>query len=270
MSSVDQSLSALVEFSKSRCFDQAPNSLGAVFARLDPDIRSQWAWDNYRTTIETIVREFRFKRLVEIGGGRDPLLSQEEVQALGVEYTINDISSVELKNAPGAYSKACFDIAGDLDEAGVRRGSYDFAFSRMVFEHVKDVRRGWENLHAILAPGGVALTFVPTLYALPYVANLVIPEWLSQKIVKLLYPHRTADEDPKFPAYYDWCYASEKKVAPMLRDAGFSETLVLPFFGHDYFESIPLVREADEAITRMAIRRDWRTVAPYAYILVRK
>lgn len=270
MSSVDQSLVNPPAVSKSRRFDGPPNSLGAVFERLDPDIRSQWAWDNYRTTIEAITREFDFKRLIEIGGGRDPLLTFSEVRALGVDYTINDISSVELRNAPGVYNKACFDISGDLDAAHVEPESHDFAFSRMVFEHVKDVSRAWENLHTILAPGGVALAFVPTLYALPYVANLMIPEWLSQKIVSRLYPHRTADEDPKFPAYYDWCFASDKKVAPMLNAAGFSETLILPFFGHEYFASIPVLREADEAVTRLAIRYDWRALAPYAFILARK
>ena len=270
MSSVDQSLSAPVAVPGLRRFEGELNSLGAVFERLDPDVGSRWAWDNYRTTIEAIAAEFDFKRLIEIGGGRDPLLTHSQVRALGVDYTINDISSVELQNAPGAYNKACFDISGELDAAHVQPESYDFAFSRMVFEHVKDVRRAWENLHTILAPGGVGLAFVPTLYALPYVANLMIPEWLSQKIVSRLYPHRTADEDPKFPAYYDWCFASDKKVAPMLTAAGFSETLILPFYGHEYFASLPVIREVDDAITRLAIRYDWRTLAPYAFILARK
>jgi SAM-dependent methyltransferase len=270
MSSLDQTAGSRATLHASRRFPAGSGALAAVMGGLNADIRSEWAWDNYRATVEVLAREFSFTRLIEIGGGRDPLLTPAQAGALGFDYTINDISQVELDNAPAAFNKACFDVSGDLAAAGVEPGSYDLAFSRMVFEHVRDVRAAWGNLHTILTPGGVAFAFVPTLYALPYVANLMIPEWLSRKIVKLLYPHRTDHEDPKFPAYYDWCYSSEKKMAPMLREAGFRETLILPFYGHDYFENIPVAREIDEALTRLAIRFDWRALTPYAYIIARK
>lgn len=271
MSSVEDSIRVSPRVHASRQFDnRRENSLAAVFSKLDPDIRSQWAWDNYRAAVIALAREFGLSRLLEIGGGRDPLLAPEDAEALGLTYTINDISAEELRNAPGAFEKVCFDVSADLSRADVRQGSYDLAFSRMVFEHVKDAAAGWSNLNALLVPGGVAMAFVPTLYALPYIANLAIPEWLSQRIVKLLYPHRTDDGDPKFPAYYDWCYASERRVGPMLRDAGFREILVLPFFGHQYFERLPIIRELDDSLTRLAIRLDWRALAPYAYVLARK
>lgn len=270
MNSFDETLAQPVALSSPQRFGINDNSLGKMMAGLDPDLRSQWAWDNYQTTIEALSREFSLSRLIEIGGGRDPLLTPAEAETLGVDYTVNDISQEELRNAPGAFNTACFDVSGDLAAAGIKPESYDLAFSRMVFEHVKDVKQAWSNLHTILSPGGVGFIFVPTLYALPYVANLMIPEWLSQKIVKLLYPHRTDAEDPKFPAHYDWCYSSESKVAPMLKEVGFSETLILPFYGHEYFESLPVIREMDEAMTRLAMRFDWRTLTPYAYILARK
>lgn len=245
-------------------------SLGGFFARLDPDVRSEWAWDNYKPTIEALSRAFGLRRLVEIGGGRDPLFTPDEAAALGIELTINDISQEELDNGPEEFAKARFDIAGDLTDTGVQRGSYDLAFSRMVFEHVKDGRRAWSNLNEILAPGGVAIAFVPTLYALPYVANMAIPEWVSQKIVKMLYPHRTDDEDPKFPAFYDWAFGSEKKLRPMLQGVGFREAVVVPFYYHDYFERIPVVRQIDNLMNRVAAARDWRFLTSYAYIAARK
>lgn len=270
MNSLDQPLARPLSVSSPKRFGIRDNSLGKVAAALDPDLRSEWAWDNYRTMVETLSREFALRRLVEIGGGRDPLLTPAQAKALGVDYTVNDISPEELRNAPGAFNTACFDVSGDLAAAGIKPESYDLAFSRMVFEHVKDVKQAWSNLHTVLSPGGVGFIFVPTLYALPYVANLMIPEWLSQKIVKMLYPHRTDADDPKFPAHYDWCYSSERKVAPMLEDVGFRETLILPFYGHAYFESLPVIREVDEAVTRLAMRFDWRALTPYAYILARK
>jgi SAM-dependent methyltransferase len=246
------------------------SSLAGLFERLEPDLRSKWAWDNYKSTVEALSGGFGLKRLIEIGGGRDPLFTPQEAEALGVELTVNDISAEELRHAPDAFAKACFDVSADLSAAGLQPAQYDLAFSRMVFEHVKDGRRAWANLGALLAPGGVAIAFVPTLYALPYLANMVIPESVSQRIVKMLYKHRTDDEDPKFPAHYDWCYGSEARMAPMLKAAGFREALVVPFYFHDYFERIPLVREADNLINALASRRDWRALTSYAYIVGRK
>lgn len=270
MSSLESSLASEQLLHVSRDYGASANSLERLFAGLRPDIRSQWAWTNYQASVETLAREFGLSELIEIGGGRDPLMTPDRVKALGVNYTVNDISDEELRHAPASFGKARFDVCGDMGEAGIAPGSYDLAFSRMVFEHVKDGRAAWSNLNRILKPGGVALAFVPTLYALPYVANLMIPEWLSGKIVKALYPHRTDDGDPKFPAHYSWCFSSSRRMTPMLQAAGFSETLIIPFYGHEYFESLPVVREIDEAVTRLAIRFDWRALTPYAYIVARK
>ena len=248
----------------------APGSLNKFFRAINPDIRSNWAWDNYERVILELSKRFGLTRLLEVGGGRSPLLPADLVEELGLHYTINDISPVELENAPAGYHTACFDIAGDLTATEATPGAYDLIFSRMVFEHIPNARQAWRNVHTLLAPGGVALAFMPTLYALPYVVNLMIPEAVSSKIVELLYPHRTPTEAPKFPAYYDWCYSSERKMLPMLKEAGFSEVEIVPFYGHEYFARLPIIREMDEMLTRLAIKRDWRALTAYAYIVVRK
>ncbi len=150
------------------------------------------------------------------------------------------------------------------------RDSFDLAFSRMVFEHVADGQRAWSNLYQLLAPGGVALAFVPTLYAFPFVVNKLLPDDVAAKIVKLLYPNRTDDEDPVFPARYSWTYASERKMTPMLKAIGYREVVILPFYGHGYFERVPVLREIHAQFTALARKHDWRTVASYAYIAARK
>lgn len=250
--------------------DGAGNSLGGFFKQMQPGVNSQWAWDNYKPTIEALSRSFGLRRLIEIGGGRDPLFTPGEASALGIDLTINDISEEELRHAPAEFAKACFNVAGDLHEEGVLKGQYDLAFSRMVFEHVEDGRRAWSNLCELLAPGGVAIAFVPTLYALPYLANMAIPEKLSNRIVKMLYSHRTDDDDPKFPAHYSWTYGDERKLKPMLESVGFREALVVPFYYHEYFASIPVVREIDNLANRIAAARKWRFLTSYAYIAARK
>ena len=96
-------------------------------------------------------------RLLEIGGGRGPQFTPAEAEKLGVALTVNDIDARELSLAPQGFATACFNIAAEVDPALF--GKFDFIFSRMVFEHVKDAPRAWANVAALLAPGGVALAF---------------------------------------------------------------------------------------------------------------
>lgn len=238
---------------------------------VHPRWHSDWAWDNYARIIPALAERFALRRLCEIGGGRDPLFKLEQTRAIGLDYTINDIDPGELALAPDAFGKACFDIAGDLSTLPVLPGPYDMMVSRMVFEHVADVERAWSNIHALLAPGGVALCFFPTLYAWPFALNHVIPEKLSRTLLHAVFPGRAdGGEDPKFPAVYDWCFGSERKLRPMLARAGFRDILVQPFWGQHYLGRFPVLRDIDAGLDRLLARLDWRFFTSYAYVIVRK
>jgi SAM-dependent methyltransferase len=244
--------------------------LARAFRELGVVNDREWAWDNYENVVRGLARLLNAHRLLEVGGGRDPLFKADELQTLGIEMTVNDISRTELDVLPDSYRKACFDVAGDISPVASLRDSFDLAFSRMVFEHVADGQRAWSNLYQLLAPGGVALAFVPTLYALPFVINRLLPDDVAARIVKLIYPHRTDDEDPVFPARYSWTYASDRKMKPMLQAIGYREVVILPFYGHGYFDRFPVVRDIHAQFTALARKHDWRTVASYAYIAARK
>lgn len=246
-------------------------SLESVLDGLHPDGWHDWAWGNYANTILTLSSAFGLADWCEIGGGRDPAFTRDDIERLAVHYTINDISQGELDAAPPGYAKACFDIAGSSDHIASLAGYFDLMFSRMVFEHVKDVAAAWRNVHTLLKPGGVALAFFPTLYAPPFVINRMIPEIVSRAIVHTLYPERRdGGNDPKFPARYDWCFGSGRKLAPMLEQAGFAEHLVLPFWGSDYFRPIPGLRQLDDRFSRLSRARDLRLLTSHAYVVVRK
>jgi hypothetical protein len=122
----------------------------------------------------------------------------------------------------------------------------------------------------LLAPGGVALAFHPTLYSPPFVVNLLVSEGVSSRLLRLFFPSRHDGDYPKFPARYEMCFGMPSRVAPALREAGFSEVLVAPFFGHRYLRSVPVVRDVEGALHRLAERRDWRAFASYAYTLARR
>ena len=253
----------------------ASNPLFQPLGELGYDGLEAWAWEHYKPTIlafasQASLRRGNPARLLEIGGGRDPLFTPEEAHSKGIAVTVNDIDAGELAMAPQAFQRAQFDVAGDLVRQGAVTGVYDLIVSRMVLEHVAGVPRAWANMRALLAPGGVALAFIPTLYAPPFVINKSIPEALSARLLRMFFPRRHDGIQPKFPARYEWCLGSQRKLEPMLASAGFSQALVLPFWTHGYFRRLPLLREIDAGVQRLARARDWRGLTTYAYVLGRK
>ncbi len=250
--------------------------LAEPLRRLGYDSSELWAWDNYRPTILAFVDALRRAgrsddgkvRLLEVGGGRGPQLTPEQADELGVALTVNDIDARELSLAPAGLETALFDIAGEVDPRFF--GRFDLIYSRMVFEHVKNAPQAWRNVRALLAPGGVALAFHPTLYSPPFVVNLLVSESVSSRLLRLFFPWRHDGDYPKFPARYEMCFATPSRIAPALRDAGFSEVLIAPFFGHRYLHAAPVAREVEGALHILAERRDWRALASYAYTLARR
>ena len=250
--------------------------LAEPLRRLGYNCSEGWAWDNYRPTVLAMAQACRqsgrhnqgLVRVLEIGGGRGPLLTPAEATAAGIELTVNDIDARELSLAPAAFNKAQFDIAGAIDPSW--EGRFDLIISRMVFEHVRNAPRAWANMRNLLAPGGVAMAFHPTLYAPPFIINWLLPESLTARVLRFFFPVRHDGDYPKFPARYEMCFSDPSKVAPILTECGYSQILIAPFWRHGYFRHIPLLREADAALQHLAEKNDWRALSTYAYTLARR
>jgi 2-polyprenyl-3-methyl-5-hydroxy-6-metoxy-1,4-benzoquinol methylase len=227
----------------------------------------EWAMDHYKNTLIALAREFSFVRLLEIGGGRSPLFSQSEIHALGLSYTVNDISEDELMAAPDWVNKVCFDVAGDC----IPVGQYDLVFSRMVLEHVARADKVYANILKLLAPNGICLNFHPTLYATPFVINYLLPTHLSRQLLGIFGALVTDAKEhyPKFPARYHWC-RSTIEIQEKIKKFGFDEVLIAPFWGHGYFHRIPLLSHLGSKIAIWAERRQRRLLTSYAYTFVRK
>ena len=97
--------------------------LAKPLRRLGYNSAEEWAWDEYKSTVLAMVEECRecgrhiggAVRLMEIGGGRSPLLTPAEA---GIELIVNDIDAGELARAPEVFEKAQFDIAGEIQALG--------------------------------------------------------------------------------------------------------------------------------------------------------
>ena len=76
-------------------------------------------------------------------------------------------------------------------------------------------------------------------------------------------------EESKFPAKYSWCYASDRIVGK-LKDLGFRSATIVPFFGHAYYKSIPILRSIENWYRGVARRHEIKMCSSYAYTIVRR
>lgn len=247
-----------------------PARLFDIVGALGVERRHEWAWQNYQRFVKQLAKDLHATHIMEIGGGRNPLFTPEEIKTFDLDIVVNDISATELACLPPDYRTACFDVSAPGLDAGNLRNKFDLMFSCMVFEHVLSGKHAWTNTYELLAPNGVAVAFVPTLYSIPFVLNLLLPDRLASRIVEAFFPNRTDGKHPVFPAHYSWCYASETVLAPRLKEIGFSQVAILPFYGHDYYVRIPLVNAVHRQVSKLLQQIDFRMLASYAYIVVQK
>lgn len=223
------------------------------------------AMTGYGQRLKELVKQYPNSDILELGAGRYPSFKFSEMPNTVSTYTVNDISEDELSLLPAGYAKACFDVSGN---AANFKDTYDVVFSRFLAEHVPDGAAMHRNVYSVLREGGTAFHLIPTLYALPFVINKYFPEKLSYQMLKMLSPRRAIS--PKFPAYYSDCYAEPEKMTNMLLSIGYSEVEIQPFYGHFYYEKIPVLKEIHEQFSALAARNGWSVLASYAYIRVVK
>lgn len=232
-------------------------------------IRTDRAWDtamlSYGDRLKSIVAGYKDPDLLELGAGRRPSFTQAEMPGHIGSYTVNDISADELALLPDGYDQACFDVSGDASNFS---DTYDVVFSRFLAEHVPDGEAMHRNVFNVLRQGGTAFHLLPTLYAVPFVINKYMPESLSSWVLKTFAPRRSIN--PKFPAPYSACYSSPERMGKLLGSIGYSSWSFQNFYGHFYYEKIPVLRAVHERFSALVADRDWHVFGTYATIIARK
>ena len=223
-------------------------------------------WDGYQRLLERLIQGHGFKRILDVGGGANPLLPSDFVAAHDLDYTIWDLSESELEKAPACYRKVVQDIAA---ASLPRSQEFDLIVTKMLAEHIRDGMRLHQNIFALLSNGGTAVHFFPTLYTLPFVVNRIVPERLASRLLDLFWP-RDRHQHAKFPAYYSWCRGPTKASLRRLERLGYDVIEYKGCFGHDYYRRIPLVRRWHRHVTRFLLRHPTPYLTSYACVIVRK
>ena len=203
----------------------------------------------YHALVLKLIDKFKVRRMCDVGGGAHPTLSLDEVRARNLDYTLLDISAIELAKAPQGYSKLQADIS-EQHESGPT--GFDLITSTMLAEHVKNGEVFHSNVRDMLRPGGIACHFFPTLYALPLLMNSLMPERLSSQFLHWFNPVDATHL--KFPAYYSWCRGPSRGQIRRLERLGYTVLSYHGFFGHDYFLRVPLLKTAHAALAKFLVK----------------
>ena len=167
-------------------------------------------------------------RVLDVGGGKWPMLDVATKRRLGLHVTGLDISADELAQAPpGAYDAT---VVGDVASVCLP-GRYDLIVSHTVLEHVRDTPAAIANLAAALDPGGSMAHFVPCANAGYTVISRLLGHRVGRTVLWAVYPESRATSG--FPAYYNRC--TPRKMRGLCESAGLAVSRVDRYFASEYF-----------------------------------
>jgi 2-polyprenyl-3-methyl-5-hydroxy-6-metoxy-1,4-benzoquinol methylase len=121
--------------------------------------------------------------LLEIGCGQGDFLrlaADRGLAVTGIEYSQH--SAAVAARRVGTSGRV---IVGDISAMTSSEERFDFIVFADVLEHVRDPRSFLRHVHALLAPGGVAVAVVPSLDSLS--ARLMGSSWAEFKLEHLWY-----------------------------------------------------------------------------------
>jgi SAM-dependent methyltransferase len=226
----------------------------------------QEAWQGFFWAVRGLIEANNLKRVCDVGGGANPVLPSDYLDAKGIDYTILDISADELAKAPPGYRRVQADIcARDLADLG----GFDLIFTKMLAEHVVDGQVFHQNVLRLLSRGGIAFHFFPTLYAPPFVANRLLPERLTHTLLDIFSP-RDKVKQGKFPAYYSWCRGPTSSQIERLEALGYEILEYRGFYGHSYYKKLPPLHAACNAATEFLLKHPLPQLTTFAYLTMRK
>lgn len=229
----------------------------------------QEAWNNHHSYLTDLIIRKKLKKVCEIGGGANPLLSLPFILQHNLEYTVLDVSAEELSKAPEGYIKVLGDITRDNMDHFEK--NHDLIFSKMLAEHVADGVKFHQNIKQLLKPGGIAFHFFPTLYSIPFTLNKIIPESLSMKLLSYVSKERNnVGNHGKFPAYYNMCYGPTKSQINTLQKMGYKVDSYTGFFGHGYFKNMGMLTWISNQITSLLLKYPIARLTSYSYVVLTK
>jgi len=172
-------------------------------------------------------------------------LSTQFIEQRALQYTVTDVDDHELQKGTHPFSRQVVDFSSSEFQSSTQ---YDLLLSKMVLEHVERPEILHQNVYKSLKKGGYAIHFFATLYSLSSLTNLILPEWLSSKIL-FYFQKRNPESDGKFPARYKWCLGPGNRNKARFESLGYEVLLYNGYLGHCYLKGFPLLGALEEYYT---------------------
>jgi len=225
------------------------------------------AWKDFQKGVYEHIIENRFTNIAEIGGGANPLLALDFAAEQKLNYHIIDISEEELSKANAGYIKVISDLESKNLEIGFQ---YEFIFSQLTVEHIKDIETFYANIYKLLKAGGLAYFFFACRTTLPAISNYLLPEFISKKILVFIQPFRKDEKHGKFKAHYKWCFGPTKKNIKRFETVDLEIVSYIAYFGHSYYQRIPLLNFLEKFKTKILLKYPNPLFCSYSHVLLRK
>ena len=251
--------------------DCGDGTLGGFVSGVDY-AHSRTAPRRFRLELDSLI-DAGATRFCDIGGGANPIVPIERVEAAGLEYAVADSSADELDKAPAGYRLAELDIA---DRAAVtafaaERGRFDVVLSKWTAEHLPDGAAFHSHVFELLEPGGTAVHLFPTLYSPVFALNRVLPDGISEALLSRVGGGREAEgTHGKFRPYYSWCRGPSRRGIRRFEGLGYSVETYVGFFGHGYYKRVSPLQRVHDALTDQLLRRPMPALTSYALVTLRR
>ncbi len=216
--------------------------------------------------VRELITQHSLHSICDVGGGANPILSLEEIEAMGLRYVVADVSQSELAKAgPGYETRTLHDETLDLGDV------FDLVITKFVAEHVADPARFHAAVRDALRPGGLAAHFFPTLPSPPFVLNRVLGH-RARVAIDLLQPGQRHEDGPlpKFRPYYRWCEGPTRRQYRRFASVGFDVEQYVVLVGHTYYARFPALQRASDALSRAVVRFRVPALSTYALLVVRR
>ena len=225
-------------------------------------------WRRHDDRLHRLLEETGARRICDVGGGANPAVGIDQLERLGIECVLLDVSESELAKAPDAYGKVVADICAEPLQV---HDQFDLIVTRMVAEHVADPAGFHRNVRALLKPDGRAFHFFPTLYALPFVLNRVLPTSVSDRILGVVQSGREESGiHGKFHVYYRWCRGPSKRQIARLESAGYVVEEYVGIMGHAYLRRVPPLQAVIDFSTDLAVKWPVSALTSYSWTILRR
>lgn len=204
----------------------------------------------FKKLVTEFILENNIKSICEVGAGPNPILSEDFVQQNGIDYLLVDKDEEELKKRNHPFKKR----VSDLCEPEIKlKTEFDLVLSKMVLEHVENPEAFHKNIRQLLKADGTAIHFFATLYSIPAVANLLLPEKISFWLLKKI-KQRDFYYDAKFEAYYRKCFGPRKKALHYFQHLDFKVKHYIGFVGHSYFWRYLILKNLERIYSNFLLR----------------